>query len=91
MQSKVSKRFFSAALALLILVGMIPVSSLMSASADIITVSAFDADDVLYGLTYDGDITISLVKDIDIQVDESYEWGYDSATDRWLWATVGNG
>ncbi len=91
MQSKVTKRFFSAALALLILVGMIPVSSLMSASVDIITVSAFDADDVLYGLTYDGDITISLVKDINIQVDESYKWGYDSATDRWLWATVGTG
>ena len=70
---------------------MIPLSYVTTVSAAETVLSAFDAQDVLNGLAHEGDITISLVRDIDIQVDESYKWGYDSATDRWLWATVNSG
>ena len=74
-------------MAIFILAGMIPVFPATTVSAAETVLSAFDAQDVLNGLAHEGDITISLVRDIDIQVDESYKWGYDSATDRWLWAT----
>ncbi|MBO4733887.1 MAG: hypothetical protein J5662_05345, partial [Clostridia bacterium] len=70
MKRKTAKRFFSTVLALIILLGIIPVSSFMSASASQTEVSAFNAADVINGLASDGNVVITLENDIDVQVDE---------------------